>query len=148
MARKYTRKAIYNLDELDKEQARIRSMYRKMEHHWIDTVFEPEKMLFSVASALLSGRGNRKANRTDPGSRADRAQLSGLSAFTSLWNKPAVQQAVKRIGGSWLRWQAFNLAFLLGKKTMSFFQKRREQRRQARMRQRRPGRTTRSTDSK
>lgn len=128
MAKKYTRKQVGSLAELDHEQHRIRKMATKMENEWLESILNPQQLALSVVTGLLSRRkqqtggglslfsGKGKKKTTAAPVKTGVKQVTGSVA--GFVKKPVVARIVKGVGISFLRWQAFNLAWFLGKKAL------------------------------
>lgn len=120
MARKYTRKQVNSLKGLDLEQERIKLKMRRLEDDMLST-FNPQQLAISVIGGLLKRRGKKAATEPayltgkdkGPSRSKTRKPKKGIAGWLS---RPVVKQTVKKAGVSFLRWQAFNLAWFLGKK--------------------------------
>ncbi|WP_118951283.1 hypothetical protein [Taibaiella helva] len=117
MARKYTRKHVNSLKDLDLEQERIKLKMRRLEDDVLGIV-NPQQLAISLIGSWLKRRGKRSS--TEPAYLAGDVKRKKLkktkSGVSRLLAKPAVKNTAKKIGISFLRWQAFNLAWFLGKK--------------------------------
>lgn len=125
MAERYQRKHLSNLDELDKEQEKIRRSYKRMEHDWLSGILNPQQVALSLAGSLLSRTGKSKKKNTkdrtaetvlDTFLDAEKSPSSIISAARNIITNPLIKGFLKNTATSWLRWQAFNLAVYLGKK--------------------------------
>lgn len=136
MAKKYTRKQVGSLTELDREQDRIRKMTTKMENEWLDSILNPQQLALSVVTGLLSRRRNKQAapglalfsgkrKKKADGTPAKSKVNHVTGAVAGFVKKPVVARVAKRVGVSFLRWQAFNLAWFLGKKAWKAVKERR-----------------------
>lgn len=123
MAKKYTRKQVHDLDELDKEQARIQLMCHRMEHDFLDNVLNPQQMAASMLGSFLAKKGKQSgASVIQKLTGVAGGGLNGktiVAIIAGIMKKPAVATFAKGVGRSWLRWQAFNLAYFLGKKAVA-----------------------------
>lgn len=120
MARKYTRKQVNSLKGLDLEQERIKLKMRRLEDDMLST-FNPQQMAISVIGGLLKRRSKKAA--AEPAFLAgkdkglNRIKTKKAKKDIAGWlSRPVVKQTAKKVGISFLRWQAFNLAWFLGKK--------------------------------
>jgi len=124
MAKKYTRKQVGSLDALNLEQERIKYKAKRIEDGWLD-IFQPQQLAINLITGLISRRKKNKAVQParyvqSPGKKnkkESKMQAVGGS-IAQFVKKPAAQRALKKIGISFLRWQAFNLAFFLGRKAV------------------------------
>jgi hypothetical protein len=138
MAKKYTRKQVGSLHELDREQERVKRITGKMEQEWLDTILNPQQIAISLITSLLSRKKNSGSNksrntlltktkdRTGTQNKNNNGKLQQIAGSVMGYAKqPAVAGLAKRAGISFLRWQAFNLAWFLGKKGLKLIQKKR-----------------------
>lgn len=123
MAKKYTRKQVSSLSQIDLEQERLKHKARRIEDEMLE-LLSPRQLLLSVAGKLVAGKIKRAtkprlAELPVPKAAKRKTQkkknipAGKMAAFAS---EPAVKKAAKKIGISFLRWQAFNLAWWAGKK--------------------------------
>ncbi len=141
MAKKYRRKQVGSLQELNREQERVKRLAGKMEVDWLDNILNPQQIALSLVTSLLSRRRNNSSNssglnlfsagkKSKAGNKNDdKGKLQqAAGSIMHYAKKPAVTGLAKRVGISFLRWQAFNLAWFLGKKAyQTIRQKRKEQ---------------------
>lgn len=139
MAKKYTRKQVGSLQELNREQDRVKRMAGKMESEWLDNILNPQQMALSLVTSFLSrkksstgtgmnlfsGSNSKKAIGKNTGKGALHTVAGSVMSYAK---QPAVAGLAKRVGVSFLRWQAFNLAWFLGKKAYKAIQKKRAER--------------------
>jgi len=128
--KKYTRKQVSSLSELDLEQERIKYKAKRIEDDMLD-IFSPQQLAITVISNLL----RRKKKNTQPSYAVDRTpsgnkkkkEKSGTvtSTVSGLVQKPIVKKTARAVGISFLRWQAFNLALCVGKKIWKKVQEKR-----------------------
>lgn len=128
MAKKYTRRQVGSLGELDHEQNRIRKMTTKMENEWLDSILNPQQLALSVVTGLLSRRKQQAGSGLSLFSRKGKKKTTAAPVKTGVKQvtgsvagfvkKPLVARVAKSVGISFLRWQAFNLAWFLGKKAL------------------------------
>lgn len=121
MAKKYTRKQVSSLSELDLEQERIKYKARRIEDDMLD-IFSPQQLAITAVSAFL----RRKKKKPAPVVRTSVPAVSGkpgkkraeniTGTIAGFAEKPLVKKLARKAGISFLRWQAFNLAFFIGKK--------------------------------
>lgn len=136
MAKKYTRKQVGSLEELDREQYRVKKMAASMESDWLDSILNPQQIALSLVTSLLSRKKNKNTNAaislfsgkknktTEARSNKGKAKQAA-GAVLQYAKQPAVTGLAKRVGISFLRWQAFNLAWFLGKKALKAYQQKR-----------------------
>lgn len=82
MKKKYTRKPIRNLNELEKAQDRTRAMYKDMESDWVSNFVQPDTWAFSLGQHLLTGLVKRKS-RNKTAHRSAESFIPGTSANRS-----------------------------------------------------------------
>lgn len=118
MAKKYTRKKIRSMDELDLEQERIKFKARRIEDDWID-IFNPQQLAIGLLGKVISRKAKAKSTgsgilpyKSAPTIEAGRLNAGVVAADAQ---KPVVKMA-KKVGISFVRWQLFNLGFFLAKK--------------------------------
>lgn len=115
MTKYYSRRTLNSLDELDREQAKIRKRYTSMERHFLESVLQPEKIAYTIGSNLVGKLvSGKKRARQAAGARVKPHLLSPVSAGCR------GRSVLKSMMRSWLRWQAFNIAFFVGKKTVTW----------------------------
>lgn len=129
MAKQYRRKQVGSLQELNREQERVKRLAGKMEVEWLDNILNPQQIALSLITSLLSRRksergkssglhlfsgGKKSKSKSKNDTKGKLQQVAG--SVRDYAKKPAVTGLAKRIGISFLRWQAFNLAWFLGKK--------------------------------
>ena len=139
MADIYKRRHIRNLDELDKEQEKIRRTYRRIESDWLSGMLNPQQMVMSVATSLLSNTGKSKKKNKGKENKTEQVLHSFSTEGTSsspainiarnIISNPTVKGFLKNTAASWLRWQAFNLAVYLGKKAYKSIKHKKEEKR-------------------
>jgi len=140
MAETYKRRHIRNLDELDKEQEKIKRTYRRMENDWLSGILNPQQMVMSFAGGLLSRAGSKskkkkkeKENKAEQVLRSFSAEGKSsspvINVARNIITNPAIKGFLKHTAASWLRWQAFNLAVYLGKKAYKSIRYKREEKR-------------------
>lgn len=119
MAKHYHRKTLSNLDELDLEQTKIRKAYHSMEHHFLESLFQPEKIAFTLGSRLVKGLVSKKKNTTAPGSAKGffAARYPAIGPGRNLFQKMVC---------SLVRLQIFNLGFFLGRSVMKGLRQKRK----------------------
>src|SRR5690606_20793136 len=78
MPKIYTRRTIRGLRDLNREQARVKGLYRDMEAHWFDNLFRPEQLAFSVASALVARKRKKRDVAAAPAPRRTKSLFSRL----------------------------------------------------------------------
>lgn len=117
MAKKYTRKHLGNLDELDKEQERIRNKSKSIEYDFVEMI-NPQQLAITLVGNFL----NKKIKGGKKG-KGESATGKGNFAFSGAGLKikdatahPLFKTVLKKVGFSFLQWQAFNLALFAGKK--------------------------------
>jgi hypothetical protein len=141
MARKYTRKQIGSVASLNREQERIARTCRDLENDMFNSLLNPQNLAISVATGLISRITNKntpkkqkksssiKLVRTEGPSAKIAAENNASSKIaTTVKNIVAAasfQSLIKRTAKSWLRWQAFNLAWYFGKKAFNAIKQRR-----------------------
>jgi len=109
---------IKNLADLNQRQDALQDNYADLEKEIIDSIFSPVKIA-GLAFSIIGGRNKkRKENKTQ--------LLFNNKEKTLIVEKPKGQRFLKSIVRSWIRWQAFNLAFFLGKKSITFIKERRK----------------------
>lgn len=134
MAKKYTRKQVSSLAALNLEQERIKYKTRRIENDMLD-LFNPQQLAIALIGKLLSRKATPKTPKAlqqftasrDKNAPKFRTIKNAVAGFVA---QPAVKGTAKKIGISFLKWQAFNLALLAGKKII---QKVKEQRRRKRL---------------
>lgn len=120
MAKKYTRKQVSSIAELDKEQRRIRHKTRQIEDDVLH-LFSPQQLALTFAGKLLSGKVSHKASQlfsagTKHKNTGKNKAPTAKGAISNFVSKPATKSLAKKIGISFLKWQTFNLALFVGKK--------------------------------
>ncbi len=118
MPKKYTRRRLRNMDQLDLDQERIRNKVKRIEDNWIQTFFNPQQLAISLGSYLL-----RRKKKSKPSSgqslyteRKSKNINPAKADHTPFVKRPVVKRVARKIGISFIQWQAFNLALFLGKK--------------------------------
>ena len=120
MAKKYTRKQVSSLAELDREQLRIRNKVRHLEGDALE-LFSPQQLVIHFAGKFLS---RKISNKIAPSILSrEKRKKAGKDRYyvtneggTGLVAKTATRSLITRIGISFLKWQAFNLALFAGRK--------------------------------
>jgi predicted methyltransferase len=120
MAKKYTRKQLGSLDQLDLEQERIRDKSKKIETDFVQAL-NPQQLVISFLGGFISRKiaGNKKEKGYAAYSRPKDKTASANSAkgkMDSIRKHPLFKSLLKKAGISFLKWQAFNLALFAGKK--------------------------------
>jgi hypothetical protein len=115
MAKKYTRKQLGSLDQLDLEQERIRNKSRKIEDDFVQ-VLNPQQLVITFLGNFLSRKiaGNKKDKTYTAGIKSDSKNTKGK--IDSIRKHPLFKPLLKKVGISFLKWQAFNLVLFAGKK--------------------------------
>ncbi len=129
MAKKYTRKQVSSLAELDLEQERIKYKTRRIENDVLD-MFDPQQLAITLIGKLLSRKATSKTRKTLQQFTATRDKKTGntstvKNAVAGFAARPAVKSVAKKLGISFLKWQAFNLALFAGKKIIQKVKERR-----------------------
>jgi hypothetical protein len=120
MAKRYTRKQLGNLDQLDLEQERIRNKSRKIEGDFVQ-VLNPQQLVISFLGGVLSRKlaGSKKEKTYIANLKPD-GKLAYVNTTKSKLDQvrkhPLFKTLLKKVGISFLKWQAFNLALFAGKK--------------------------------
>lgn len=138
MAKKYTRKQVGSLQELDREQDRVKRITGKMEQEWLDTILNPQQIAISLITSFIARKKNSGSNKSrntflskakDKTGIQNKNNKGGLQQIAGsvmgYARQPAVSGLAKRVGISFLRWQAFNLAWFLGKKALKAIKEKR-----------------------
>ena len=118
MAKRYTRKQLGSLDQLDLEQDRIRNKSRKIEDDFVQ-VLHPQQLVISFLGGLISRKltGNNKEKTYKANLKSDgKASNISKSKLDEIRKHPLFKTLLKKVGISFLKWQAFNLALFAGKK--------------------------------
>ncbi|WP_118972503.1 hypothetical protein [Taibaiella koreensis] len=120
MARKYSRKHVSSLKDLDLEQERIKLKMRRLEDDVLG-IMNPQQLAISVIGGWLKRRSRKSSAAASyvagkPEGKARNKSEKAKKGLAGLWAKPAVKHTAKMVGVSFLRWQVFNLAWFLGKK--------------------------------
>src|SRR5690606_17887592 len=120
MSTSYKRKSIRNLDQLNEEQEKVARKLQEMESNFLGFL-SPQSLLMATVSGLLSkgNKGQKKSTVT-----AKSAPLFSTSQANKAKSKLAT--IGKKIGISFLKWQAFNLALYLGGKLIDQFKEKRQ----------------------
>lgn len=116
MAKRYTRKQLGSLDQLDLEQERIRDKSRKIETDFVHAL-NPQQLLISLAGGFISRKiaGNKKDKNYTARIKSDnKGSIKGR--IDEIRKHPLFKSLLKKVGISFLKWQAFNLALFAGKK--------------------------------
>lgn len=87
MEKKYTRKPIRNMADLEKAQDRARNRYKNMESDWVSHFLQPDTWAFSAGQYLLTGL-LRKKNRSTTAKKAA-SSVDKLSNSLSVAGSPA-----------------------------------------------------------
>lgn len=123
MVKKYTRKRIGNLDDLDREQEKIRNRSKAIENDFLD-MLKPQQLAINFIGNLIQRKikGGKKT-KGDTGSSIQSFSGSKLSGKSSYKDKlhgvvthPLFKGLLKKAGVSFLKWQTFNLALFVGSK--------------------------------
>ena len=117
MAKRYTRKQLGSLDQLDLEQERIRNKSRKIESDFVQ-VFNPQQLAITFLGNFLSRKiaGNKKDKSYTAGIKSDSSKNNVRGKINDIRKHPLFKTLLKKVGISFLKWQAFNLALFAGKK--------------------------------
>lgn len=132
MAKKYTRKKIHSMDELDLEQERIKYKARRIEDDWLD-ILNPQQLAIGLLGKILTRKA--KAKSSIGSSILPSKSMSGIIrdtkqkavAVTAKTPQPAALKIAKKVGISFVRWQLFNLGFFLAKKAYKTIKEKRKQ---------------------
>lgn len=130
MAKKYTRKQVSSLSELDLEQERIKYKAKRIEDDMLD-VFSPQQIAMTMVSYLLRRRKKKADARpvmAATGRKEKKQEGKIAGAVSDVVKSPLLKKAARKVGISFLRWQAFNLALFLGKKIVRSIQEKRRER--------------------
>jgi hypothetical protein len=116
MAKRYTRKQLGSLDQLDLEQERIRNKSRKIESDFVQ-VLNPQQLAISFLGNFLSRKiaGKKKDKGYTAKVKSDDKD-SVRGKIDNIRKHPLFKTLLKKVGISFLKWQAFNLALFAGKK--------------------------------
>lgn len=139
MAKKYTRKQVGSIQELNREQDRVKRITGKMESEWLDNILNPQQMALSLVTSFISRKKSSTGTGMNLFSGSKSKKITGKNTAKgglhniagSVMNyakQPVVTGLAKKVGVSFLRWQAFNLAWFLGKKACKAIQKKRAER--------------------
>lgn len=115
MSNTYQRRSIHNLDEMNTEQERIQSKVRQIEDDILG-IFSPGNLAVHAASMLLGSRltGKQTTRRNKTGNAP-----TGIKTWSpGPKTKNKLIDFSKRVGISFLKWQAFNLALYLSGKAI------------------------------
>jgi hypothetical protein len=119
MAKRYTRKQLGSLDQLDLEQERIRNKSRKIESDFVQ-VLNPQQLLISFLGGFLSRKLAGKKEKTYIANIKPDAKGGYISSskgkIDHIRKHPLFKPLLKKVGISFLKWQAFNLALFAGEK--------------------------------
>jgi hypothetical protein len=119
MAKKYTRKQLESMDQLDLEQERIRNKSRKIESGFIEAL-HPQQLAITFLGNFLSRKltGNKKEKSYIVGAPKGKVAPANTrkGKIDSIRKHPLFKSLLKKVGISFLKWQAFNLALFAGKK--------------------------------
>lgn len=118
MAKRYTRKQLGSLDQLDLEQERIRDKSRKIEADFVH-VLHPQQLVISFLGGLISRKlaGNKKEKTYQSNLKSNgKVANTSKSKLDQVRKHPLFKTLLKKVGISFLKWQAFNLALFAGKK--------------------------------
>lgn len=145
----YTRRRIKSMADIDREQARIKKLSHELEKNWSKGLLD-QGLLFSAAMSLLGRKKNaNKAGASSPGifssfigkKKKNKKQSQGRPEISEKRNTtpapginihPKIKKAAGAAGISFLRWQAFNLAWFLGKKAYRAIDKKLDEKKQER----------------
>ncbi len=116
----YKRKQVKSVKSLEKERQRLKKLSSKIEDEWID-VLQPQSL---ISSSILPFIFKNKGKKKDNSSTASMlSMLVGINQGHPLWKtifgilqKEQTKSFAKSVGKSFLRWQAFNLAWWLSGK--------------------------------
>jgi len=112
----YKRKHLHSIEQLDKEQRRIKKAYRAMERNWGTDIFKPQVTGLNTLSALASAINRKKNKHTTDAKDITAKQSKATGIISNLAHNETVQKLALNTGRSWLRWQAFNVGVYLLKK--------------------------------
>ncbi len=122
MAPRYTRKQLHSLKELDREQARLKRLCRNVEQNWWQELINPQEIGLSLISIFLATKNRRKNKLLQPAGKAVSEKggtAPGQTLLSMITTGKRAPLLLKAIGVSLMRWQAFNLAFFIGKKVVN-----------------------------
>jgi hypothetical protein len=128
MAKKYTRKQVSSMDDLDVEQERIHYKLKRLEDDALE-LFSPQQLAITLIGKLLTRKSSAKPQQYFYGTpqkkkgNGKRSSLKGAAA--NAIKNPLVRKVARKVGISFLQWQAFNLALFLGKKLWKRVQEKR-----------------------
>ena len=120
MAKKYTRKQLTSLDQLDQEQERIRHRSKKIEGSFAE-VLHPQQLAITFLGSFLSRKIlDRKKDKNYITAIRPKGKVALVSPskgqLAQIRKHPLFGRLLKTAGISFLKWQAFNLALFAGKK--------------------------------
>lgn len=131
MAKKYTRKQLGSLKALDKEQARIRNKSKEIELDFLSAL-NPQQLAMSLLGNVLSRKikggvskekisGKKQTAHSSFAFNASQANMKGVVKH------PLFKKLLKKVGISFLQWQAFNLALFAGKKIVQVIREKKQE---------------------
>jgi hypothetical protein len=131
MAKKYTRKQLGSLNALDKEQARIRNKSKEIELDFLSTL-NPQQLAMSLLGNVLSrkikgGGSKEKGSGKKQGSSSGFAFDASQANLKGIVKHPLFKKLLKKVGISFLQWQAFNLALFAGKKIVKVIKQKKQE---------------------
>lgn len=107
------------MDQLDLEQERIRNKSRKIENDFVE-VLHPQQLAITFLGNFLSRKltGNKKEKSYIAGVPKGKVAQTNTpkGKIDSIRKHPLFKSLLKKVGISFLKWQAFNLALFAGKK--------------------------------
>lgn len=107
------------MDQLDLEQERIRNKSRKIENDFVE-VLHPQQLaitfLGNFLSRKLAGKKKEKNYTTNDPKGKIALVNTPQGKIDRIRKHPLFKSLLKKIGISFLKWQAFNLALFAGKK--------------------------------
>ena len=104
--------------DLFERQDAIQNEYEALGKDIVGSVLSPIKIA-GLAYSVFSSKKTKKTPK--PQQQLLMLPNRSLKETTTHNKKSKVSSFVKSVAASWLRWQAFNIAFYLGKKTIQHF---------------------------
>jgi hypothetical protein len=131
MAKKYTRKHLHSMRDLDNEQERIRNKSRSVEHDFVEMI-NPQQLALTVLGNVIkrkiAGKGKKKDTEVTPGkASASFSHTAKQGKIKGVVKHPLFRKLLKKVGISFLKWQAFNLALFIGKKIFRAIKEKKQQ---------------------
>jgi len=132
MAKKYTRKHLGSMKQLDLEQEKLRNKGKSIEYDFVE-MLNPQQLAITFLGNFL----NRKLRGGKAGKKGRMAPVAQMAAsgvmnggVKGVVKHPLFKTLLKRVGMSFLKWQAFNLALFAGKKIYKTVREQKEKKRQ------------------